>query len=89
MSILPNKVRQHLQEFGLKFGLSPQSIDKRLERVMGPQRFRCYLSVLEDCRVTGRSISEVYNLFGSLEEANLAMSHQSDLTLKIASWILS
>lgn len=89
MTPSPNQVRRHLQEFGLKFGLSPQNIDKRLERLMGPQRFQDYVAVLEHSRAAGRPISDVYGLFETLEEANLVMSHQSELMMQIAHWLLS
>jgi hypothetical protein len=89
MTPSPNQVRRHLQEFGLKFGLSAQNIDKRLERLMGRQRFQDYIAVLEHSRAKGQPISDVYGLFESLEEANLVMSHQSELTLQIALWLLS
>ena len=89
MTPSPNQVRRQLQEFGLKFGLSAQNIDKRLERLMGRQRFQDYVAVLDHSRAAGRPISDVYGLFETLEEANLVMSHQAELILQIAHWLLS
>jgi hypothetical protein len=89
MTPSPNQVRRHLQEFGLKFGLSAQNIDKRLERLVGRQRFQDYVAVLDHSRAAKRPISDVYGLFETLEEANLVMSHQADLILQIAHWLLT
>src|SRR5439155_8367256 len=46
------------------------------------------LARLDDLRTNGRPISLVYELFESPDEANLVMSHQSQLTLEIALWFL-
>jgi SAM-dependent methyltransferase len=83
-----SQVRRYLQGFGLKFGLSSQNIDKRLERLMGRQRFADYIATLEHCRSTGQPLSVVYPLFDSLEEADLLISHQSELAVSIATWLV-
>jgi SAM-dependent methyltransferase len=85
MTLSDSQVKGHLQDYGLTFGLSGEELDQGLEKLMGQERFQNYRTILD---TIGCPVSGVYELVESLEEAHLVISHQSELVLKTALWLL-
>src|SRR4051812_20661119 len=76
-------LRPFLRRHGYLLDAPTKRVELKLQRLMGPTRYQRWLAVTGCFQVGTATIDEVYACLETLEEAAVAMSHQSSLTERI------
>jgi hypothetical protein len=81
------RLSKHLLEEGFLFQSDPSIIDRRLQKLMGPKRFRMYCNSYAAAQRGESGRAEIYRSVQTKEEAHLLFSHQTETIVAVDEWL--
>ena len=88
-SDLKSKLRQFLEEKGIRFGMDPMNVDAELQKIMPPKRFEKYLQAASARNSGIEDNKDIYRAMSTRSEANTLISAQSEVYLDTNAAVLN
>jgi hypothetical protein len=86
-SYLKNSLSKHLTEEGFLLNFGPTNIERRLEKLMGKQRYKMFIDSCHAARSGESSTAEIYRCVQTKEEAHVLFSHQAKTLVAVNEWL--